>query len=387
MRVAAFFGAGENMRWSIAARKAASVLPEPVGARTSTLSPSAIAGQASSCARVGVWNVASNHARVAGLKVASGSLPTGTEGTVPSMEIGLGIDSRFALSEDDQRVIAQEAAALGYTSLWTPIGNTREPFDICALWHQTSALGTGIAVAPLSSWPMDALASVSKETLERCRGTFTLGIGAGRTSDAPVRVMREAIDALRVRVPDLRVYLGALGPQMLRLAGRRYDGAALNWCSSEQVRWSRERVAAGARMVGRDPAEVKIHEYVRVCIDDDEAAARVAFAKMAMTYALAGPGTDKTKGYRGHFARMGFDEALTELELRRDAGASDDELARQFPDELLRRVGYWGKPEEARDAFLRLAEGLDIGVVRLVPARRNDVDAARLAYRACAPTP
>jgi broad specificity phosphatase PhoE len=82
---------------------------------------------------------------------------------------------------------------------------------------------------------------------------------------------------------------------------------------------------------------------------------------------------------------MGFDEALTELELRRDAGASDDELARQFPDELLRRVGYWGKPEGARDAFLRLAEGLDIGVVRLVPARRNDVDAARLAYRACAP--
>jgi alkanesulfonate monooxygenase SsuD/methylene tetrahydromethanopterin reductase-like flavin-dependent oxidoreductase (luciferase family) len=301
------------------------------------------------------------------------------------MEIGLGIDSRFALSGDDQRVIAREAVALGYTSLWTPIGNTREPFDICALWHQTSALATGIAVAPLSSWPMDELASVSKETLERCRGTFTLGIGAGRTSDAPIRVMREAIDALRIRVPELRVYLGALGPQMLRLAGGRYDGAALNWCSSEQVRWSRERVAAGARAVGRDPAEVKIHEYVRVCIDDDEAAARVAFAKMAMTYALAGPGTDKTKGYRGHFARMGFDQALTELELRRDAGASDDELARQFPDELLRRVGYWGKPEGARDAFLRLAADLDIAVVRLVPARSNDVDAARLAFRACAP--
>src|SRR5207249_5211587 len=63
------------MRWSIAARNAASVFPEPVGARTRTLSPSAIAGQASSCARVGVWNVASNDARVAGLNVGSGSLP------------------------------------------------------------------------------------------------------------------------------------------------------------------------------------------------------------------------------------------------------------------------------------------------------------------------
>ena len=255
------------------------------------------------------------------------------------MDIGLGIDSRFSLSEEDQQAVAREATALGYTSLWTPIGNTREPFDICGIWCHTGALATGIAVAPLSSWAIEDLASVSKETLERCKGKFTLGIGAGRTSDAPIRVMREAIEAMRNRVPGLRVYLGALGPQMLRLAGQRYDGAALNWCSSEQVRWSRERVAAGARAAGRDPAEVKIHEYVRVCIDPDEDAARLAFAKMVMAYALARPGTDKTKGYRGHFARMGFDETLTELETRRDNGATEDELARNFPDELLRRVG------------------------------------------------
>src|SRR5882672_6708889 len=105
------------MSRSIAARNAASVFPDPVGARTSTLSPRAIAGQASSCARVGVWNVASNHARVAGLKFASGSVPTNTKVTVPPMEIGLGVDSRFALSEADQRAIAREAAALAYTSL------------------------------------------------------------------------------------------------------------------------------------------------------------------------------------------------------------------------------------------------------------------------------
>jgi len=44
--------------------------------------------------------------------------------------------------------------------------------------------------------------------------------------------MREAIDAMRVHLPGVRVYLGALGSQMLRLAGQRYDGAALNWCSA-----------------------------------------------------------------------------------------------------------------------------------------------------------
>src|SRR5213593_706619 len=64
------------MSRSMAARNAASVFPDPVGASTSADSPAAIAGQASSCARVGDANVASNQARVAGWKVASGSVPT-----------------------------------------------------------------------------------------------------------------------------------------------------------------------------------------------------------------------------------------------------------------------------------------------------------------------
>ena len=301
------------------------------------------------------------------------------------MEIGLGIDSRFALSDGDQRTIAREAAGLGYTSLWTPIGNTREPFDICVAWHDASGLPTGIAVAPVSAWPIEKVASVAKETLERTQGKFTLGTGAGRTAEAPIRVMRDAIAALRTRLPGASVYLGALGPQMLRLAGERYDGAALNWCSADQVRWSRERVAAGARAAGRKPSDVRIHEYIRVCIDEDEEAARIAFATMVLTYALARPGADKTKGYRGHFARMGFDAALTDLEARRAGGADDQELTRTFPIGLLRLVGYWGRSEGAREAFLRLASGLDIAVVRPVPARRNDLAAVRLAMQACAP--
>jgi alkanesulfonate monooxygenase SsuD/methylene tetrahydromethanopterin reductase-like flavin-dependent oxidoreductase (luciferase family) len=197
--------------------------------------------------------------------------------------------------------------------------------------------------------------------------------------------MREAVTSLRRDAPGVPLYLGALGPQMLRLAGERYDGAALNWCSSEQVAWSRERVATGARAAGRDPAAIAIHEYIRVCIDDDIAAARDAFAKMVMTYSLARPGVDKTKGYRGHFARMGFGATLDDLEQRRERGETDDELAARFPEELLRRVGYWGAPTGAREAFMRLAQGLDIAIVRLVPARRNDAAAVHLAMEACAP--
>src|SRR3989442_2933617 len=98
------------------------------------------------------------------------------------MEIGLGIDGRFGLGADEQRAIAREASSLGYQSIWTPIGPTREPFDLCALWQEASSLETGVAVAPLSGWSIQELASVAKDTLERCRGRFTLALGSGRST-------------------------------------------------------------------------------------------------------------------------------------------------------------------------------------------------------------
>ena len=53
-------------RRSIDARKAASVLPEPVGAAIRTLRPAATCGQARACAGVGAANALSNQAETAG---------------------------------------------------------------------------------------------------------------------------------------------------------------------------------------------------------------------------------------------------------------------------------------------------------------------------------
>ena len=61
------------MRRSIAARKAASVLPEPVGARRSVERPSTMGGQPFAWAAVGAANEASNQRRTAGRNAASGS--------------------------------------------------------------------------------------------------------------------------------------------------------------------------------------------------------------------------------------------------------------------------------------------------------------------------
>ncbi len=62
---------GDSVSRSIPYRKAASVLPEPVGAWISVCLPLAIAGQPCSCAGVGASKAPSNQARVCGLKTSS----------------------------------------------------------------------------------------------------------------------------------------------------------------------------------------------------------------------------------------------------------------------------------------------------------------------------
>ncbi len=63
-------------RLSNAHRNAARVLPEPVGAMTSVLLPSAMACQAAACAVVGAEKVLPNHSRVIALNFSSASVPT-----------------------------------------------------------------------------------------------------------------------------------------------------------------------------------------------------------------------------------------------------------------------------------------------------------------------
>jgi 5,10-methylenetetrahydromethanopterin reductase len=81
---------------------------------------------------------------------------------------------------------------------------------------------------------------------------------------------------------------------------------------------------------------------------------------------------------------MGFTEALTELDRMRQRGATVDEVADAFPPELLKRVGYYGTPERAAAAFRRLAEGLDVAIVRVVAARPG-VASVLATLQACRP--
>ena len=344
------------------------------------------------------------------------------------MRIGVGLDGTLGLGLDDQAELAREAARLGYTSVWTPEGAGEDGFQICAQRWLASrdvvaeGLTTGIAVSPIALRTPVSLA-MSAGTLTRWTGgRFILGIGTGGLASgsyrrslgipanaSPLHMMREyllvtrallagetvtqegesiALHGVRLAFaepPRTPVYLGALGPRMLRLGGELADGIALNWCTSQQVAWSRDRVAEGAVRAGRDPASVAIAKYIRICVDDDVALARRALARATLGYAL-GPRKsspqERAQGYRAHFERMGFAQALSRLDTLRERDASADALADACPDDLLLSVGYYGAAEGAAPAFRRLAQGLDIAVVRVVAARPGK-DAANAVMRAC----
>src|SRR5277367_1840431 len=206
-----------------------------------------------------------------------------------SPHIAVGLDGSLGLSWDQYREVGRYAAGLGYQSVWTNSVIDRDAMHICAQWSVASAdvvpggIGTGVSVIPIGYWSPASLASCAATVGEISGGKFVLGVGAGvlhhpafrqslglDNSLRPVATMREWLVTLRAllagetvehevkaitlhgislgsKPPKVPVALGALGPNMLTLAGEASDGAALNWCTPEQVAVSREIVAQGAR--------------------------------------------------------------------------------------------------------------------------------------------
>jgi alkanesulfonate monooxygenase SsuD/methylene tetrahydromethanopterin reductase-like flavin-dependent oxidoreductase (luciferase family) len=344
------------------------------------------------------------------------------------MKAGVGIDPRLGLSRTQQRTLVQESARLGYQSLWMPAGATgRSVFHTAVEWWQATTdivpegLSLGISVVPYPVWTVPTLAAESATVSEITNGKFSLGIGLGSYPHEafrkqyglplvpPVALTRDYLCTLRdlfaggivdyagkgvnlhgvqlgLKAPRVPVYLAAMGPRMLRLSGEQSDGVTPNWSSPEQIVWLRQCVTEGARRAGRDPGEVPVAQYIRVCVDEDEDAARRAFATQVLGYAMARPGQPRDQGYRAHFGRMGFDEILTQLEARRDAGTPVSELIDSVPAQLLLKVGYFGRGSGAADALRRLSQGLDEAMVRLITVRAGDLDACLNAVRACQPS-
>lgn len=282
------------------------------------------------------------------------------------MDTGFAIDPYQGLAPADEDRVVRAAAEMGYRSAWTPSGADPSAFERCLRWHRASGLPVGILVVPAPAWPVPRLAEQAERLWNQTEGSFTLGVGSGGMTSAPAGMRAYLLD-LRERLPAaLPLYLGALGPRMLATAAEVADGVALNWCSAEQVTWSRGVVAEAAATAGREAPRVV--EYIRAIADEDEALAQQTLARALVAYALGPP------QYRRHFERMGLGEELHAVE----AGADPSPA-------LLSAAGAWGRPGAVRPRFEALARDLDLGIVRVLVTSGGDADSALRTLRECLP--
>ncbi len=84
---------------------------------------------------------------------------------------------------------------------------------------------------------------------------------------------------------DLPLYVGAVNAKMLATAGALADGVQLGAITSPgYARWAWDRIEAGAKAAGRDPAKLDLTSNILVSVDDDETAARDAVRTVLAYY-------------------------------------------------------------------------------------------------------
>ncbi len=268
--------------------------------------------------------------------------------------------------------------SLGYVSLFLPESVGRDGFaTLAALAGETDRLLLGTGIVPMTSRSSFATAMGAATVQERSGGRLILGIGTGRARAG-------ALAELETQVRDIRAWLGgdapgnrrlaleipgpvpiwisALGPKAIRLAGRVADGVLLNWCSPERVALARGLVAEGAEDAGRDPAAVTVAVYTRGCVADDPADATAGLVAAAGEYTAI-------PAYARAFSEMGLGTDATEA--------------------LVRAVCLTGSPGVARDRIEDYRQaGADLPVVYPVPARGADRAASvEATLTALAPAP
>jgi F420-dependent oxidoreductase-like protein len=306
----------------------------------------------------------------------------------------------------EQLELALEAERLGYDSAWVAEAYGSDAATVLAwLAAQTSRIGLGSAVfqIPARSPAMTAMTAATLDQLSG--GRFRLGLGLSgpqvaegwhgqrfgrplaRTRDY-LSVVRLALDRKRVAYqgdtlqlplpdgpgkalkltigpaqPRLPVYLAAMGPQNLALAGELADGWLGFLFAPEHAAGFREHLAAGAARAGRELDGFDVAPNVQVHVADDLAAARDVMRPFLALY-IGGMGSRERNFYTEQAARYGFERAARQVQEHYLAGDRAQAMA-ALPDELIDLVTLCGPAGRVRE---RLAAHREAGVGTLIAA-------------------
>lgn len=312
--------------------------------------------------------------------------------------------------------LVREAERLGYAQAWVAEAyGSDAPTVLAWLGGQTDriALGAGIMQIPARSAAMTAMTAATLDTLTNGRFLLGLGVSGPQVSEGwhgvrfakPLARTREYVEVVRMALrreqvryegesitlplpdgpgkalrltirpprPDLPVYLAAVGPNNLRLAGEVADGWLAVFLSPEHcddqmaaVRAGREKAGAG---VDGDPmAGFDVVATVPVVVTDDLEAARAAVADYTALY-IGGMGSREQNFYNGLARRMGFDAAADEIQDLYLQGRHRDAAA-AVPFDLVDQTALLGPPARIAERLRRYADA-GVTTVSVAPYART----------------
>jgi probable F420-dependent oxidoreductase len=279
---------------------------------------------------------------------------------------------------------------LGYTDLWSAEVDGSDgftPLTLAAAWEPTLKLG--VAITPAYTRGPALLAQSVAALADAAPGQFAFGLGASsevivakwnglafeqqyqRIRDT-VRFLKAAFTGEKVterydtfevngfrlaRIPEQLppVYLAALRPGMLHLAGREADGVILNWLSATDVAQS---VAEMRGAAGGEPREVVARIFV--IPTEDANLARTVGRRMITAYL-------NVTAYAEFHRWLGRGPALQPMW---DAWAAGDRKAAlaAIPDEVVDDLVVHGSLAQCRAHVRRyLDNGITVPALAVVP--------------------
>ena len=288
------------------------------------------------------------------------------------MGLGTFISVGRSLETAVQRV--EHAEQLGYESAYVTHIAARDPFTVLAAYAaRTERIRLGTGVTPIYARTPVATAQAAATLDELASGRFVLGIGVshrvtvenwyGQEIGKPVREMREYVAALRAMFrgedvppgerfptsfrfmgyeprPDLPIYVSALSPAMLRLAGEVADGVVLWLCNPDYI----EQVVVPEVTKGRERAGKPLDGFDVVAAvpaavtSEPEAARSKQRADLIPYFSLP--------FYRAMIERSGFGEDLEAFDAEMAKGDAMA-AAEKISDRFLQTLTAIGSADEA----------------------------------------
>jgi F420-dependent oxidoreductase-like protein len=312
------------------------------------------------------------------------------------MPVGTFISVGRSLQDAVERV--KRAESLGYDATYVTHIADRDSLTILMAYSAaTERIRLGTGVLPIYSRTPVATAQQAATIDEYSGGRMVLGLGVSHqvtvenwyqsTVARPVRAMREYVAILRACFAgedpqqgeifrtafhfmgyqpraDIPIYVAALSPRMLRLAGEVADGVVLWLCNPNYIRdVVVPEVRAGRERAGKDAGSFDIVAAVPSAVTDDKRATYDTMKGELVTYF-------SLPFYRAMIERSGFEADVAAFDTGMQGGDVDKAKA-GISDGFLELLTAIGSEDEVRAGVARYADA-GTGSPCVAPVSRTD---------------